>query len=150
MSAASGPAPDKAAWAQPWGITLGVFALSNLGNAAWMLADPLHWYLNLPANVPGSGPLNEHFVRDIGCIFGLIGVALAIAAFRPAARFGALLIASGFYGAHAAVHVYDSLRGLFEPGQWLVDLVPIYGATGLLIALTVVYASSQDRVGHSR
>lgn len=130
---------------RPWIIIFALFAISNLGNAAWMLADPLHWYLNLPANVPGSGPLNEHFVRDIGCIFALIGVALAVAIFRPAARLGALLVASGFYVAHALVHVYDSARGLFEPGQWLIDLVPIYGATLLLAGVTIAYARSADR-----
>ena len=139
-----------AALTQPWGIVLGLFALSNLANGAWMLADPLHWYLNLPANVPGSGPLNEHFVRDIGCIFSLIGVALAVAVFRPAARFGALLLASGFYGAHALVHVFDTARGLFDAGQWLIDLVPVYGATALLIGLTVVYARSEDRAEQAR
>lgn len=134
-------------WADPWAIVLGLFALSNLGNAAWMLADPTHWYLNLPANVPGSGPLNEHFVRDIGCVFALIGVALAIGVFRPAARFGAMLVASGFYGAHAAVHVYDTARGLFDADQWAIDLVPIYGATLLLVGLTVLMARTRRRSG---
>lgn len=131
-------------WSDSWAIVLGLFAVGNLVNAAWMLADPVHWYLNLPANIPGSGPLNEHFVRDIGCIFGLIGVALAIAVFRPAARFGALLIASGFYAAHAAVHVFDSARGLFDADQWKLDLLPIYGATLLLLAVTLLYARSRD------
>ena len=130
-------------WKDPWAIVLGLFAVSNLANAAWMLVDPPHWYMNLPANIPGSGPLNEHFVRDIGCIFGLIGVALAIAVFRPTARLPALLIASGFYGAHAGVHVLDSARGLFDAQQWKLDLVPVYGATLLLFAVTGFYARSR-------
>jgi hypothetical protein len=120
----------------PWAIVIGFFALSNLGNGLWMLVDPVHWYWNLPANVPGSGPLNEHFVRDIGCVFTLIGVALALAFFRPRLRAGAMLFASGFYVAHALVHVLDSVRGLFGPGQWRFDLGPVYGATLLLVVLT--------------
>lgn len=130
-----------------WGIVLGLFAVGNLANGAWMLIDPRHWYLNLPANVPGSGPLNEHFVRDIGCIFFLIGVALAVAVFRPRLRLSAMVIATAYYGAHALVHVYDSLRGLFEPGHWHFDLVPIYAATALLAGLTLRLWKQQTEGG---
>ena len=66
-----------------WTIVLGVFAFSNLANGVWMLVDPVHWYENLPAAVPDFGPLNEHFIRDIGCIFTLIGVGLAVASVVP-------------------------------------------------------------------
>lgn len=131
------------AWNDPWAIVLGLFAIGNLVNGAWMLSDPLHWYLNLPANVPGTGPANEHFIRDIGCIFMLIGVALAIGVFKPAARFGALLVASGFYLAHALVHVFDTARGLMDSSQWMIDLLPIYGATLLLVVVTLAYWRTQ-------
>lgn len=129
----------------PWSIVFALFAAGNLANGLWMLANPGHWYIHLPANVPGSGPLNEHFVRDIGCIFLLIGIVLAIGAFRARFRLTALLLATGFYGAHALVHVYDSLRGLFPPGQWRYDLVPVYGTALLLLALSAWLARS-DRV----
>ena len=113
----------------------------------WMLASPAHWYINLPANVPGTGPLNEHFVRDIGCIFTLIGVALAVAVFRPAFRLTALLFATGFFVAHSLVHVYDQVRGLLPPDQWRFDLFPVYGATLVLVVLSVVLARSQRGSG---
>lgn len=130
----------------PWTIIFALFAAGNLANGLWMLANPGHWYIHLPANVPGSGPLNEHFVRDIGCIFALIGIALAVAVFRPRFRLTALLFATGFYGAHALVHVYDSLRGLFPAGQWRYDLIPVYGTALLLVALSAWLARS-DGVG---
>src|SRR4029077_17484094 len=68
-----------------WGAVLGIAGLLNLANAAWMLADPEGWYHGLPAGVPHTGPLNEHFVRDIGAAFTVMGVALLWAAARPAA-----------------------------------------------------------------
>jgi hypothetical protein len=139
-------AAGDAAW---WPIVLGLFALGNLANGVWMLVAPVHWYFHLPANVPGSGPLNEHFVRDIGCIFFVIGVALAMAAFRPKLRLPAMLLATGFYGAHALVHVLDSVRGLFGPGQWMYDLVPVYGAFLLLLALTIALARGRARTGEA-
>ena len=127
----------------PWAIVLALFGMGNVANGLWMLANPAHWYIHLPANVPGSGPLNEHFVRDIGCVFLLIGVGLIVAVFRRGFRLPALLFASGFYGAHALVHVYDSARGLFPAGQWRFDLAPVYGATVLLIVVTVWFARVQ-------
>jgi hypothetical protein len=136
--------PEMAPSRGPWGIVFAFFAAGNLANGLWMLANPGHWYIHLPANVPGTGPLNEHFVRDIGCIFLLIGVVLAIAVFKPRFRLTALLFATGFYAAHALVHVYDSMRGLLPPGQWRYDFVPVYGAALLLIVLSVWLARSES------
>lgn len=119
-----------------WAIVLVLFGLGNFLNGAWMLADPAHWYANLPANVPATGPLNEHFVRDIGCIFFLLGAFLLAAAARPRWRLPAMLAASAYAVAHALVHVFDSARGLLGPGQWRFDLGPVYLATLLLVVVT--------------
>ena len=115
-----------AASRDPWTIVLGVAALGNLANGAWMLADPVHWYENLPAGVPDFGPLNEHFVRDIGCAFVVLGAALAVAAFRPAWRVAACAGVTAFYALHAAVHVLDTTRGLVGPEHWAIDLPGVY------------------------
>jgi hypothetical protein len=123
MSPQSNGAPTTEAWT----ILFALFAAGNL------------------ANVPGTGPLNEHFVRDIGCIFTLIGVTLAVAVFRPRFRLTALLFATGFYLAHALVHVFDQIRGLLPPGQWQFDLGPVYGAALLLVVLSFVLARQSVR-----
>jgi hypothetical protein len=54
-----------------WTFIFFLFGLINILSASWMLIAPKHWYYTLPA-VPESGPLNIHFVRDIGCIFLLV------------------------------------------------------------------------------
>jgi len=129
-----------------WAIILALFGLGNLVNGAWMLASPAHWYIHLPANVPGSGPLNEHFVRDIGCIFFLLGALALISIRRRELRLSAMVAASAFATAHALVHVYDSMRGLFAPEHWWrFDLGPIYITTLLLVALTWQLAREQGR-----
>ena len=81
-------------------------------------------------------------MRDIGCIFTLIGIVLAVAVVKPRFRLSALMLASGFYVLHALVHVYDSLRGLLPPDQWRYDLVPVYGTAVLLVVLTWAFARS--------
>src|SRR5512145_3384819 len=98
-----------------WTIVLGIAAIGNLANGAWMLADPRHWYATLPAGVPDFGPLNEHFVRDIGCAFFLQGVALAVAAVVASWRLAACGAVALFYVMHALVHVLDTWRGLVGP-----------------------------------
>jgi hypothetical protein len=123
-------APDR------WPIVIGLFGLSNLLNGLWMLASPAHWYVNLPADVPGSGPLNEHFVRDIGCIFFLLGVALLASLRRRELRVPAMVAAAAFSTMHALVHVLDQVRGLFTPEHLGFDIGPIYVSTLLLVALT--------------
>jgi len=128
-----------------WTIVLGLFGFSNLANGVWMLAAPAHWYFNLPADIPGTGPLNEHMVRDIGCIFLLMGVGLCLGALRPALRLPALAVATGWSGLHALVHVFDTVRGLLAPGHWAIDVPGIYGPTTLLLLVTGVAWRTEKR-----
>lgn len=131
--------PQPAAF-DAWTIALGIFALSNLANGVWMLVDPVHWYHNLPAGVPDFGPLNEHFVRDIGCIFFLLGAALALGAWLPRWRVAACALNAAFYVLHAVVHVIDTLRGLVGPEHWLIDMSGVYVPAAIMTAITAVLA----------
>lgn len=105
---------------------LWILGLAGLGNAAWMLADPASWYRDLPARVPDTGPLNLHFVRDIGCAYAAVGIAFCAAAEVPALRRGALLGGALFYGFHALLHVADILAGRLPAEHWLVDLPGVF------------------------
>ena len=120
----------------PWGFLLLVLGVGSLLNAAWMLLAPGHWYVRLPAEVPDFGPLNVHFVRDIGCAFATVGMALVWAARSRALRFPLLGVSSFFFSAHAVLHVYDTLRGHVDAGHWLLDFPGVY-----LPALLLAYAT---------
>ena len=88
-----------------------VIGLVSVGNALWMLAGPMHWYTDLPAAVPDTGPFNPHFVRDIGCAFLAAGVSLVWAFFSPRFRLPLVSMGALFLAAHAILHAYDTLRG---------------------------------------
>lgn len=118
-----------------WAFVFGIAGASNFLNGVWMLWDPEHWYFHLPANVPGSGPLNEHFVRDIGCIFAVLGLWLLFAMRRPAWRFAAMATVAGWSSMHALVHVLDQVRGLFGPEQIRYDALAVYAPSLLLVVL---------------
>ncbi len=120
----------------PWRIVNGVIALGGAANGLWMLADPGHWYEHLPAAVPDTGPLNAHFVRDIGCAFLTASVALFWAVRRPELRAPLVAVAAFFYVAHAALHVHDTARGFVDNDHWLLDLPGVYLPAILLAAAT--------------
>jgi hypothetical protein len=127
--------PGTPQGAAGWLLLLGLLLL---GNALWMLADPMQWYADLPAAVPDTGPFNPHFVRDIGCAFVTIGVALVWAALVPARRAALAAIACVFYAAHAVLHVFDTLRGAVELDHVLLDFPGVYLPAILLLGAALI------------
>jgi len=114
-----------------------VFGLVNVANGLWMLLAPEAWYHDLPAAVPDTGPLNLHFVRDIGAAFFTIGVAFLAAARYPSWRRGVLLAATLFFVLHAVVHVTDLISGRLHAEHWLIDLPGVFLPAILLLVLSL-------------
>ncbi len=107
-------------------ILLWVLGLLNIANGGWMLFGPEAWYHELPAGVPDTGPLNHHFVRDIGAAFVTFGVMLCVAAESPkVGRFAVAMVAL-FLGLHAAIHVFDLLTGRLDFDHWLIDMPGVF------------------------
>jgi hypothetical protein len=111
------------------------FAITNVANGLWMMVSPQSWYHDLPAGVPDTGPLNLHFVRDIGGAFLTIGVAFWLAASRPELRRGVLLFSTLFYVLHAAVHVLDLVTGHLHAEHWLIDLPGVFLPAAVMVVL---------------
>ena len=120
-----------------------LFGLGSVANALWMLAGPMHWYAELPAAVPDTGPFNPHFVRDIGCAFLAAGVALIWAFFSPRFRLPLVSISALFLAAHALLHAYDTLRGALGHDHWLLDLPGVY-LPGILLPIFAFRLASRD------
>jgi hypothetical protein len=118
-------------------ILFWLLGLTNLANGLWMLLAPAAWYRDLPAGVPDTGPLNLHFVRDIGAAFTTIGLAFCVAAPRARERRGVVLAAATFFVLHALVHVADLLGGRLPAEHWLVDLPGVFVPAGFLVVLAL-------------
>lgn len=138
------PAPNRL---DPLGWLLIVLGVLTLGNALWMLAGPLHWYTDLPAAVPDTGPFNPHFVRDIGCAFLTTGVALIWAAKSLRFRLPLVAVAGLFLAAHAVLHVYDTIRGALGHDHWLLDLPGVY-LPGILLPVIAIRLARADANEH--
>ena len=120
-----------------WLFCLTALAGGTAANAIWMLVAPAAWYRDLPAGVPDTGPYNAHFVRDIGCAFATMAVALGLAAWRPRWRAPLLLVVALFFAAHAGLHVFDTLRGALDADHWALDFPGVHAPALLLVALAV-------------
>ncbi len=121
-----------------------VIGVATIANALWMLAGPMHWYTDLPAAVPDTGPFNPHFVRDIGCAFLTAGVSLVWAFFSPRFRLPLVSIGALFLFAHAILHAYDTLRGALGHNHWLLDFPGVY-LPGILLPIIALRLARSDR-----
>ena len=114
-----------------------VLGLFNLANGLWMLAAPADWYERLPAGVPDTGPLNLHFVRDIGAAFTTIGVAFCVAAPRAREHRAVVLGAGLFFVLHALIHVADLVADRLPYDHWLIDLPGVFAPAAFLAVLAL-------------
>lgn len=102
-------------------------------NGLFMLLAPQAWYHAVPG-VAATGPLNLHFVRDIGCAYAVAALglgwrALAVSGW-PAALAGAL-----FLLLHAGVHVAETLMGICGTDVLLRDAPGVILPAVLALAL---------------
>lgn len=102
-------------------ILLAIILAAN-GTAA--LAFPDAWYLLIPG-VTDTGPLNRHFVRDIGAAYLVAGAAFAWL-WRNASAWPAALAGGAFLALHALVHVGEMLAGTIDAHHLLHDLPGVF------------------------
>lgn len=114
-------------------LVLGLlFAVNGLA----MLIAPGHWYGAVPG-VMDSGPFNAHFIRDIGAVYALGGLAFMALAVTAAARDYARA-ASAFLLAHGAIHVFEVAAGVHAVEHLVTDAPGV-----LLLPLLAAWAASR-------
>ena len=130
---------DKIPISHGWRFIFLLFGFLNLISALWMLISPEHWYYNLPVGIPESGPLNIHFIRDIGCIFLLLGCALVMGAFsRIEFRLVLFTMNTSFCLLHMCVHIHELVSGRLRMGIFWTDLPSIYLPALLMLILNII------------
>lgn len=85
-----------------------ILAALMAANGVYMFVDPATWYDIVPG-VKDEGPLNIHFVRDIGIAYFTAGAAIAWSEYGGgwrAAALGAL-----FLGGHSLLHAGETVMG---------------------------------------
>jgi len=115
---------------------LNFFGAVNVGNGLWMLFFAEHWFNTLPAGLHDTGPLNKHFVHDVGLVYFLCGIALIWCAFNLRSTYYLYLSVMLFFVGHALIHIVEILVGLLPPSHWLIDLPLIFMPALILVFLT--------------
>ncbi|MBW6531814.1 hypothetical protein KZ820_13810 [Sphingomonas sp. RRHST34] len=95
-------------------LILGLAAVLGIGgvaNGLFMLVDPANWYLAVPG-VTTTGPFNQHFIRDIGLIFALIGAAMLGGAMLAAQRVKLWSASASWLTGHALFHLWEVSVGI--------------------------------------
>jgi hypothetical protein len=88
---------------------LGLLGLFHLVNGLTMILAPDYWYATVPG-VAMTGPVNYHFIVDIGLAFVASGAGM-MAGMRPGRTAMALALAGS---------VWPSLHALFHIFNWFV------------------------------
>ena len=89
-------------------IALGLFALAN---GLVMLAAPQQWFWRVPG-VSTSGGYNQHFIRDIGMIYALIGASFLIGIRAKSQRAALWSFSAAWLAAHALFHFWEVAVGI--------------------------------------
>lgn len=121
-------------------IVLGVAAEAN---GLFMLVSPGGWYAAVPG-VTTTGPFNQHFIRDIGLIFLLLGGGLLLGAAQPRLRSLLWTATAVWLSGHALFHFWEVAAGICGPSALARD----FGAVTLPAILTwllALWAMREDR-----
>jgi uncharacterized protein YbjT (DUF2867 family) len=122
---------------EPVAAALALTGVTYLALAAWMGLAPGSFV----AAIAGFGPGAEHFVRDLATFAAPIGVALVLAASRPAWRGPVVGLALLQNGLHLVNHLVDV--GAAEPAwHGPVNLVML---AGLQVWLAVLWRAARRR-----
>jgi hypothetical protein len=92
---------------------LALLGLFHLINGLWMIAAPAAWYAAVPG-VVATGPLNHHFIVDIGFAFVASGAGMT-AGLLAGARAAPFALAGA---------TWPCLHGLFHIWEWISAGLP--------------------------
>ena len=105
-----------------------------------MLVSPAAWYFAVPG-VTTTGPFNQHFLRDIGLIFVLIGLAFLVGIARPAMRVMLWGAAALWLAGHALFHFWEVAVGICGPSALARDFPAV--------TLPAIIAAAADDLGRA-
>ena len=88
-----------------------LLGVADLANGVFMLLAPEAWYFAVPG-VTTTGSFNQHFLRDIGLIFLLIGAGFLAGAFQPRQRLLLWAVPTIWLTGHALFHFWEVAVGI--------------------------------------
>lgn len=93
-------------------------------NGLFMIVEPKLWYEVIPG-VVSTGFYNQHFIRDIGIVQLMLGMAYIVGWRKPTDRLVLWVVATLWLIAHAVFHLWEVAVGICGPSALLRDFVAV-------------------------
>lgn len=122
---------------KPLYIVAAVLGALLIANGVFMTFNPEGWYWAVPG-VPDRGPFNQHFIRDIGILYMLMGLSFIAGIRWQTQRLVLWLAPSLWLSGHALFHVWEVLVGICGPASLIEDFggVTVPALVGLYLSWT--------------
>jgi hypothetical protein len=112
-----------------------LIGLAQLVNGLWMLTAPENWYAGVPGVVL-TGPINMHFIIDIGLAFIASGVGMMLGVRKGFAAFA--LAGATWPALHALFHIW----GWFEHGFPTDSKIAVSEVVGVVAVSALGFAAA--------
>ncbi len=119
-----------------------VMGLGSLANGIYMFFAPESWYQQEILGVEDTGPMNIHFVRDVGVVYAIVGVGLLWSSVNLAHCRIVHIGVTMFLLGHALEHAMEILTGDLPHSHWYIDAAGVFipGMLFLVLALPPVWS----------
>ncbi len=125
-----------------------VLGMAAIANGLYMLHSPTSWYYAVPG-VTTTGPFNQHFIRDIGLIFLLLGGAFVFGVVWPRYQIVAWGAPTIWLWGHAVFHFWEVAVGICGVSALARDF-PAVTLPALLGTLITGWAVREHRTAVAR
>lgn len=105
-------------------VLVAALSVLTLSNGVVMVLAPESWYWAVPG-VPDRGPFNQHFVRDIGILYVLIGCGFAAGLRYAGQRLVLWLLPTLWLAGHAMFHLWEVWVGICGPESLAEDFLGV-------------------------
>ncbi|MBI3676127.1 MAG: hypothetical protein HY243_05875 [Proteobacteria bacterium] len=126
-------------------VLLLLVGLFQVVNGLWMLTAPENWYAGVPG-VTLTGPINLHFITDIGLAFLASGAGMMLGARKGLAAFA--LAGATWPALHALFHIWGWFEHGFPMDTKIVvsEIVGVVGVSALGLAAAWLQARKKQGV----
>ena len=116
--------------------TYNLLGAISCGNGLWMMLSESTWFAHMPVAAIDTGPLNSHFVHDVGLMYVLSALGAFWCGYKLKNCFEIHLWITLFLTGHALIHITEILNGSLPPSHWLIDFPLVTFPAIVLLCLT--------------
>lgn len=116
--------------------TYNLLGAISVGNGLWMMSSATTWFHKMPVGAEDTGPLNAHFVHDVGLVYLLVGIGAFWCASKLKDCIEVHLGITLFMGGHALIHSIEILLQDLPSSHWLIDFPLVTLPALILMGIT--------------